>query len=252
MEKSISLHQACAPFLLYLATFRRNSATSTVSIQQLQTALKRELEKVKSQATEDPRLGPLFERAFYPLVATADQVVLGSAWTQRMGWSMNLLETQYFGRAEGGKEFYRHVDQVLSDRSEGAAELAELLFACMALGFQGELLGERTELERRRQQLFEKARLAGAMGKVLTPDAYGRNTTKDVAVLPTTGIIRLVGVTVGALVFALLAGRVATTSLTQKDRDEVAQIVQTLDGPIGSAKAGTTQQGGTTPAGDQR
>jgi len=244
MDDSITLHQACAPFLLYLATFRRNSATSQVSIQQLQATLKREVEKVRTQATEDPRLRPLFEKAFYPLVATADQVVLGSSWTQRMGWSMNLLETHYFGRAEGGREFYRHVDQVLSERSESAAEIAELLFACMALGFQGELLGERTELERRRQQLFEKARLAGALGKVLTPDAYGRNTAREVPVLPTTGIIRMIGVTVGALVFALLAGRVATSKLTQEDREDVAEIIETLDG--------TAANGGASKQSDQR
>lgn len=144
-----TLHQACSPVLLYLATFRRNSATSQLSLHQLQSTLQRELDKVRNQCAEDPVLGPRFEKVFYPLVAAADQVVLSSSWPQRVGWSMSLLETHYFGRAEGGREFYRHVERVLSDPSDEAAEQAEVLFACMALGFQGELLGERTELERR-------------------------------------------------------------------------------------------------------
>jgi len=231
----ISLNQACAPLFLYLTTFRRNAGTSNATIQELQTSLQRELEKTKARCERDSHLSTLYERIQYALVATADQVVLSSGWSQRAGWSMHLLETHYFGRAEGGKRFYRLVDEILSDPADAAVELAEVLFTCMALGFQGELLGERSELERRRRQLFEKARLPGSMGTNLTPDAYGRNMQRDLTRLPTVGTIRLVGVTVGALLFAILAGRVATGTVTGKDRDKINQVVQKLEHPELSA-----------------
>ncbi len=228
----IRLNEVCAPLFLYLTTFRRNAASSKATIQSLQAALTREIEKIRAQCERDPRLQPLFERIRYALVAAADQVVLGSAWSQRAGWSMNLLETQFFGRAEGGKRFYRTAEEVLADPSDEAAELAEVLFSCMGLGFQGELLGERKELEARRRQLFEKARLAGALGKQLTPEAYGRNTQRDLTKLPTVATIRMVGVTLVALAFALLAGRVATGTVTNAHREAIEKIVQRLEAGV--------------------
>lgn len=230
-ERRVTLVEACAPLFLYLTTFRRNAATSKVSIQELQAALTREFEKVRSRCERDPRLHPLFERVRYALVAAADQVVLGSSWSQRAGWSMSLLETQLFGRAEGGKQFYRVVDEILADPADDAAELAVVLFTCMGLGFQGELLGERKQLDARRRQLFEKARLAGALGKTLTPDAYGRNTQRDTAALPTVGTLRMVGITVIAAAFAFLAGRVATGVVTAGDRDAIHGIVEKIGDP---------------------
>ncbi len=231
MEERMTLNQACAPLFLYLTTFRRNAQSSRATIEGLQSSLQREFEKTRTRADRDPRLADQFERVRYALVATADQVVLSSDWSQRAGWSMHLLETHYFGRAEGGKQFYRLVEDVLKDASDEAAELAEVLFTCMALGFQGELLGERSELERRRMQLFEKARLPGSLGSALTPDAYGRNMQRDLTRLPTVGTIRLVGVTVGAVLFALLAGRVTTGTLTGDDRDKIAEVVLKLEDP---------------------
>jgi type VI secretion system protein ImpK len=197
-----TLNEACAPVFLYLTTFRRNSATSRTTIKELKEALQREFDKVRAQCDADGRLKPLFERMLYPLVATADQLVLTSAWPQRAGWSMNLLETHYFKTAEGGRRFFRVIDEVLGDPTDAARELAEVLFTCIALGFQGELLGERKEFERRRQLLFDKARLPGAMGDMLAPDCYGRNVVRPTRRLPTTGVLRLLLVAAAALVLA--------------------------------------------------
>lgn len=203
-ERVETLTEACAPVFLYLTTFRRNSATTTMSIEELAKVLRREIEAVQEHCEKDRRLRPLFDRVFYAIVATADQVVLSSAWPQRAGWSMNLLELHYFQSAEGGKKFYRLVEEVLNDPTDAAAELAELLFTCTALGFQGELLGEKKELERRRRQVYEKARLPGAMGELLAPDAYGRNTARDRTRLPTVGTLRFLLIAVCALLFMFL------------------------------------------------
>ncbi len=230
-EKRASLNEVCAPLFLYLTTFRRNAGSSKVSIPELQAALTREFDKVRLQAERDPRLAALLERVRYALVAAADQIVLASTWSQRQLWAMNLLETRMFGRAEGGRKFYRVVDEILADPSDDAAEAAAVLFSCMGLGFQGELLGERKELDSRRQRLFEKARLAGALGKTLSPDAYGRNAQKEMATLPTVATIRLVGVTLVALGFAFLAGRVVTGVFTSQDRADVQRIVDKIDHP---------------------
>ncbi|MFT4543033.1 MAG: type IV/VI secretion system ImpK/VasF family protein [Planctomycetota bacterium] len=208
-EEQQRLIQACAPIFLHLVTFRRNAATSQNSVSSVQAALIAEIDGVRDQCDMDRRLRPLFDRIFYGVVATADQIILSSAWTQKPAWSMKLLETHYFQTAEAGHRFYVLVDEILNDPLPEAAELAEVLFTCMALGFQGELLGERRELERRRRELFDKARLGGASGEAMTPDAYGRNTVREIRRLPTVGILRLVVVALGALIFSMIASNEA-------------------------------------------
>lgn len=226
-----SLTEACAPVFLFLTTFRRNSATSTLGIEALHATLAREIDTLRERCEKERRLHASFERALYPLVATADQVVLSSSWPQRSGWSMRLLEMSYFQTAEGGKKFYRIVDEVLRDPGDDAAELGEFLFTCMALGFQGELLGEHKELERRRLQLFEKARLAGRIGDQIAPEAYGRNAAKSLAKLPTVGVLRLAVVAAAAVLFAWLVG----TVVTQWENAETVEAIDELRGELESS-----------------
>lgn len=209
-ERTPTLTEACGPVFLFLTTFRRNSATSNVAIEALHRAIQHEMEQARRRCDVDRRLQVQFDRAFFALVATADQVVLSSSWPQRAGWTMRLLEMHYFKTAVGGKKFYTLAQEVLDDPGEDAPALAELLFTCMALGFQGELMGETRELERRRRQLFEKARLAGAIKEQITPEAYGKNVLRRSARLPAVGILRMLLIAVGALLFAYTTGKLWT------------------------------------------
>ncbi len=229
-EKKRTLAETCAPFFLYLATFRRNAETSDLGVETLHEALQGGIDFVGTQCERDPRLSKMFERVWYALVVTADQVVLASSWPHRAGWSMKLLESHYFKTFEGGKRFFQLVAEVLEDTGADAPELAEVLFTCMALGFQGELIGERKELERRRRQLFEKARLPGALGSVLTPEAYGRNSPQNTLKLPAVGILSIVVVALGAVLFSLLAGDVVTRWKNSALTRSIDRVIEELEG----------------------
>ena len=227
-EKTLTLGEACAPFFLYLVTFRRNAETSALDADGLHEALQGGIEFVGSSCERDPDLTRQFERIWYALVVTADQVVLSSGWPQRGAWSLRLLESHYFKSFEGGSKFFRVVEEVLNDSSPEAPALAEVLFTCMGLGFQGELMGERRELERLRARLFEKSRLASATGAHLTPEAYGRNSPQTLVKLPTVGILRLASVAVAALLFALLSGNFITSCVQRETRIAAEKTIQDL------------------------
>lgn len=227
-EKKLTLGEACSPFFLYLTTFRRNAETSNLDVDALHQALQGGIEFVGSSCESDPDLQRQFERIWYTLVVTADQVVLSSSWKHRAAWSMRLLESHYFKSFEGGAKFFRIVKDTLDDTSGDAPHHAEVLFTCMGLGFQGELMGERKELERLRTRLFEKSRLAGSMGGHLTPDAYGRNSNLTTMKLPTVGILRLAAIGVGALLFALLAGDAVTSYRNHSIVQQVEKLVEEL------------------------
>jgi type VI protein secretion system component VasF len=142
---------------------------------------------------------------------------------------MRLLESHYFRSFEGGSKFFKVVKEVVDDTGPDAPHLAEVLFTCMGLGFQGELMGERRELDRLRMRLFEKSRLSAALGGHLTPEAYGRNSTLSAVKLPTVGILRLAAVALGTLLFALLAGDAVTTYKNHEIATQVDELVTKLE-----------------------
>lgn len=228
--KPASLHEACTPLFSYLTTFRRNAETNTASVEELHAALERELDAIERACESDRKLRPLFERVKYPLIAAADQIVLGSNWPNRMAWSMQLLEMKLCQTSEGGDKFFEIVDEVLGDPSNDAAGVAHVLFTCIALGFQGKLYGARKELERKRQLLFEKARLASSDER-LAPEAYDRNSPREPARLPTAGILRFVLVAMGAVLFALLAGDAVTTFKNRKANQQIREHAERLAQP---------------------
>ncbi len=227
-SKPASLHEACTPIFLFLTSFRRNAETSVLSVEELRDVLVREFESAERACESDRKLRALFDRARYALVATADQVVLSSNWTNRAAWSMQLLEQHYFNTAEAGTKFFSILDEVLGDTANDSAELALVLFTCMALGFQGELIDNRKELERRRQLVFEKARLRGALGDKLAPECYGRNSPRTITKLPTGGIVRFVMVALAAILFVLLSGDALTKLKNSKRNKQIEQQVTNL------------------------
>jgi len=228
-DKKQTLADACAPFFLYLATFRRNAESSNLDIPGLHEALQGGVEFVGSSCEGDPDLLRRFERVWYALVVTADQVVLSSSWPNRSGWSMQLLEAHYFKSFEGGSKFFKIANEVLDDSSPDAPEVAEVLFMCLGMGFQGELMGERRELDRIRMRLFEKARLTTSLGGHLAPDAYGRNSNLNTVKLPTVGILRLAAVALGAVLFALLAGDAVTAYKNSKTTERIEELLEQVE-----------------------
>jgi type IV/VI secretion system ImpK/VasF family protein len=229
-DPKTSLSEVCAPFLLYLTTFRRNADTSKLDPNGLHEALQGGIEFVGSSCEGDPDLLRQFEAIWYALVVTADQVVLQSAWSHRAAWSMRLLESHYFKSFEGGAKFFKMARDVLDDSGPDAPALASVLFHCMGIGFQGELMGERRELEKMRTRLFEKSRMAGALGAHLSPDAYGRNSELNTVKLPTVGVLRLVAIALAGIVFALLAGEAVTALKNSTLAADVDSVVKDLEG----------------------
>ncbi len=229
-ERKLTLGEACAPFFLYLATFRRNAETSQLDVDGLHEALQGGIEFVGSSCEGDPDLLRMFERIWYALVVTADQVVLHSSWRHRPAWSMRLLESHYFNSFEGGSKFFQIVKDTLDDPGPDAPKLAEVLFMCMGMGVQGELMGERRELEKLRTRLFEKSGRAGALGGGITRDAYGRTSPLTTVKLPAVGILRLAALALGAILFALLAGNVVTKVKNSNLTSRVDKLTEQLAG----------------------
>jgi len=224
-----SLAPVCSPLFFYLTGFRRNSATSALAPAEVRRRLKEILDAIHRECEEHDRLSKVLPKVWYALVVTADQAILSSDWSEKVTWSLDLLETTIFSTSEGGHRFYEMVEETLSRPGDEAAEIAEVMFTCMALGFQGELLGDRKRYERKRMDLYEKARLPGALGETLAPQAYGRNAAKTLVRLPKVGLSRVILVTLATLLFFVLVGYFYTGHLSSKTRGEVQGLIQKIE-----------------------
>ena len=82
---------------------------------------------VESEAIGDAR---------YALAAFADEAVLSSAWPHKDQWSGQPLQLQFFGEHLAGEGFFKKLSQ-LRQAGERKADVLEVYYICLQLGFEG-------------------------------------------------------------------------------------------------------------------
>jgi len=148
---------AAAPLLLLLGRLRQ----STVEADQQQLAahmaeLVRTFERQVAQVEVLPADARI---AKYALCETADDIVLNLPGIDKPGWKSAGMLMQFFQTSTAGVGFFEALNTVLSN-PETHHDLLELLHACLSLGFEGQYraVGQRSQLERVRQDVYETLR----------------------------------------------------------------------------------------------
>jgi len=96
--------------------------------------------------------------ARYALCTVIDEAVLNTPWGAQSDWSNQSLLVTFHREAAGGEKFFQILDRVSSDPRRYLA-LLELLYVCLALGFEGKYrLEERgaARLAEVREDLFKR------------------------------------------------------------------------------------------------
>jgi type VI secretion system protein ImpK len=136
------LPQLCAEsFLLimqlYLAKSIDNAEVLRRKIMDLFDDLER---KAKRAHIETERV----HDAKFALVAFIDEVIAASEWEQKDLWLANPLQLELFNRNDAGEEFFARLDQ-LRKRPQANADILEVYYLCMALGFKGKYAFQETD-----------------------------------------------------------------------------------------------------------
>lgn len=72
----------------------------------------------------------------FALVAFIDETILGSEWTNKVNWLAEPLQLKLFNCFNAGQEYFTRLEQ-LRQRQRENADVLELYFLCMSLGFRG-------------------------------------------------------------------------------------------------------------------
>lgn len=73
----------------------------------------------------------------YAMAAFIDETILSSQWPAKDVWSGKPLQLEYFNDFSAGEEFYVKLEAVRAGANPRKAEILEVFYTCLALGFRG-------------------------------------------------------------------------------------------------------------------
>ncbi len=99
-------------------------------------------------------------RARYVMCTVLDEAVLNTPWGSASSWSEQSLLSTFHNETWGGEKFFQLQEQLIQDPA-GNIDLLELMYLCLAFGFEGRyrvLDNGRSRLEDERDRLYRVIR----------------------------------------------------------------------------------------------
>ena len=148
-----------AAILLNLLSQIRNTS-SHPNPQALHQQLASEINQFERKAQAEGVSPETIYIARYALCSTIDEFVMSTPWGSSSIWSHQSLLSLFHKETRGGEKFFRLLNKLQQDPGRNL-DLLELLYLCLALGFQGRYAVSRdgvNELEQIRESLFHTIR----------------------------------------------------------------------------------------------
>jgi type IV/VI secretion system ImpK/VasF family protein len=198
VDSTTELFRVCSRLFLFLSSFRQKVRRG---VKLEPDAVAADLEEIFDEQARavrsDPRLDALYEKARYPLVVVADEILLHSGWDHAADWEQRIFEEKYFKTNIGGDQFFSIAKEIGPDD----VALAAILFTGLALGFRGkyrERPEKAVEVKKRVYRILSEY-LADA-GEKITPDAYHVTAVPARKLSPAVTLARVAIVGAGILV----------------------------------------------------
>ncbi|MBM0106717.1 type IVB secretion system protein IcmH/DotU [Steroidobacter sp. S1-65] len=128
------LVQAAVPLLLLAGRLRGQIAPADIDALRRQAMQEMSAFEDRARRAEIPAEDVLAAR--YALCTVVDEAVLNTPWGAQGGWASQSLLVTFHREASGGEKFFQILDRV-SGTPQRYLALLELLYVCLALGFEG-------------------------------------------------------------------------------------------------------------------
>lgn len=131
-----NLPDLCAEFFALIVGLRR--AIQFDNADQLRSKITRAFSSMKKEGLRRGIPEEELKEAQYILTAFIDETILISRWPHRDDWQDSPLQLEYFETFVAGEEVFDKLDKVRQNAA-AKAELLEVYYSCLALGFQGRM-----------------------------------------------------------------------------------------------------------------
>ncbi|MDB6087533.1 MAG: rane protein [Gammaproteobacteria bacterium] len=128
------LVQAAVPLLVLAGRLRGQIANADV--ESLRRQCVQEVRAFEDRARNAGIAAEDVLAARYALCTVIDEAVLNTPWGAQSGWAGQSLLVTFHREAAGGEKFFQILDRLLGEPQRYVA-LIELLYVCLALGFEG-------------------------------------------------------------------------------------------------------------------
>ncbi len=128
------LVQAATPLLVLAGRLRGQISQADVDALRRQTTQEIRAFEDRAKMSAVPPEDVLAAR--YALCTVIDEAVMNTPWGAQSGWSTQSLLVTFHREASGGEKFFQILERVSADPSRYLS-LLELLYICLALGFEG-------------------------------------------------------------------------------------------------------------------
>jgi type VI secretion system protein ImpK len=151
-----------------LAMFYEGVLTAIVRVQcgrevveqadEFRTSMKQAMKTIVEQAIKRGYSGEHVEQANFAVVALLDEVVMSSRDKGDSHWAKKSLQEEMFDQRSAGELFFKRLEALRAGRdSEELAEVLEVYYLCLLLGYEGRYaVGSKAELHLLMDNLRER------------------------------------------------------------------------------------------------
>lgn len=151
--------------------------------------------------------------AKFAIVAFIDETVLSSNWSGKEKWASTPLQLELYDQYDAGEVFFERLGELRANPDKNA-QILEVYYLCMTLGFKGQYqIHEQERLREIIESTYEDlGRLPGMGGRDLAPQSAprGQSTRQRQTRVPKWAVVA------GAFVFGLFAYLVMLTLIDQE------------------------------------
>jgi type VI secretion system protein ImpK len=132
--KNHRLSEIYSPCFALVLQLRATSAFGEADL--LRERIKRLLDKAGVEAARAGVAHEDVQAAKFAMVAFIDETILSSEWAEKDRWLARPLQLEIYDRYDAGEEFFVKLETLRGQRVH-RAEVLEVYYLCMALGFKG-------------------------------------------------------------------------------------------------------------------
>lgn len=155
---------------------RLKKSANGEDVRSLKEHLSSSLKKFESRALQSGIESSQVLAARYVLCTVVDEAIVTTPWGNESGWSKISLLSSFHNETSGGAKFFQLLEH-LSKNPMKHLLMLELMYVCLALGFQGKYQVQKQgtlELENVRDALYRQIRLLrGDVPRELSPHWEG-------------------------------------------------------------------------------
>lgn len=218
--------ESAASALLALAAKLYNRP-SHPSPQRLKQQLSNEIRSFHTLAAQAGADRDTVQQASHALCTTLDEAIFNTPWGQQSGWTEQSLLSEFHGSVAGGEEFFFKLKEAGQNPAQNL-HLLELMYVCLALGFQGRYRvaeNGKAKLEQIQSWLAQLIRgQRGSSDKTLAPHWKGVKVQKTgfTRAIPLWVFYALAGGVLLAVFLGLLSMLAVQASPVKQRIDEIA------------------------------